>query len=131
MGEFYYAEIEAQFSKNHRNDDEGNYDERGATIAFRTAANGFNPGEYIENAEKFAKQENPFFFQRPKKKSSKFDIHNPDEMCYFEMQKVGKHMVASMLPKVCRIQNSFPDKKCTRFFEYILLLYPSLIFWLK
>ena len=116
LGEFYYAEIEAGFSKNHRSDDEGNRDERGATIVFRTSPDGFNPGEFIENAEKFALKQNPHFFQRPRKPSKKFDIHNPEETTYFEMAKVGKHMVAEMLPKVCKLP-ILNFKNCTYFLK--------------
>lgn len=97
LDEHYYAEIEATFSKNHRNDDEGNRDEKGATIPFRTSENGFNPGEFIENSEEYSCKENPHFFQRPLKK---LDIHDPKTKVYFGRQKVGKHLIADMLSQV-------------------------------
>ena len=103
LQEHYYAEIEGGFSKNHRDDDEGNRDEKGANIAFRTSPRGFNPGQFIEDEQKFARKDNQSFFQRPRVnrgKSKKFDIHDPNTKCWFENQKVGKHLVATMLPKV-------------------------------
>ena len=103
LQEHYYAEIEGGFSKNHRDDDEGNRDEKGANIAYRTSERGFNPGQFIEDEQKFARKDNQSFFQRPRVnrgKSKKFDIHDPNTKCWFENQKVGKHLVATMLPQV-------------------------------
>ena len=111
LEEFYYAEIQGGFSKNHRDDDEGSRDERGATIAFRTSEDGFNAGEFIDDQQKFSRRDNKFFFQKHRQ-NKQFNIHDPNEQTYYENQKVGKNLVASMLPKV---RTFTLESKMTRF----------------
>ena len=45
-----------------------------------------------------------YLFPKPKTSSKKFDIHNPEEMSWFESdRKVGKNMLSQMIPKLCQI----------------------------
>ena len=45
--EYFYSEIVAGFSKNHRADDEGSRSEKGCVIPFAESKKGFNPGRFI------------------------------------------------------------------------------------
>ena len=104
LDEYYYAEIEGGFSKNHRMDDEGSRADVGGTFPFRTSPDGFNPGLYMENFEKFLNPKNEYQLQKPMRESKDFNIHSPNYgprgKPFFENQKVGVHFVADMLPKV-------------------------------
>ena len=104
LDEYYYAEVEAGFSKNHRMDDEGSRAGVGGTFPFRTSPDGFNAGLYMENFEKFLNPKNEYQLQKPMRESKDFNIHSPNYgpngKPFFENQKVGVHFVADMLPKV-------------------------------
>ena len=66
LKEYYFAEIEGGFSKNHRTDDEGSREEKGSTIPFRISKKGLNPGQYLEDWMKTLNPNNPFLFQKPR-----------------------------------------------------------------
>ena len=104
LDEFYYKEVMGGFSKNHQMDDEGSRQDKGATIPFRASADGFNPGEFVEDFIHFLHPANEHIFQRPLRDCNQNDIHKdtfgPKAKPYFENQKVGVHFVANMLPKV-------------------------------
>ena len=97
--EYYYSEITGGFSKNHRDDDEGSRNGKGGTIPFAQSENGFNPGKFIEQVSSYM-TDIEFMFQRPRRKSKDFDIHNLETTTYFEKSKVGVHLVWDMMPKV-------------------------------
>ena len=100
--EYFYSEIEGGFGKNHRTDGKGRRSEKGGVIPFAVTDHGLNPGRFIEQvSEKMS--ENEFLFQRPRRESKYFDIHNPEVTTYFENSKVGVHLVGDMMPKVSNI----------------------------
>ena len=98
---FYYAKVGSERSKNHQRDDEDL--EIGGIIPFVTNERGLNGGLYMELSFQYLNPEIPAFFQKPKRESKKFNIHNPRTKIYYEKSKVGITFVAAMLPKLCQV----------------------------
>ena len=63
--------------------------------------NGVNPAEYLELYLSHLREDNPYFFQHPKRESKKFNIHDCDIKIYYENAKIRETYVGNMLPELC------------------------------
>ena len=100
--EHYFQESEGGFQKQHRSDDEGNRDAKGATIPNRVSKKGMNNFEYLQRYYTYLNDECEYMVQKPKSKNSKFDIHDLAQVTLYQGKnaKVGVKLVQDMLPKV-------------------------------
>ena len=100
----YYQKVQGEQSKNHQNDREDL--RKGGIIPFEANPYGLNPGLYIQTYLSALNEKNVYLFQRPIRRSLKFDkaIHLPETKCLFEENaKVGKNLVGKMLPTLTGI----------------------------
>ena len=117
----YIKHVKTEKDKNHA---EGTNSSIYGCIPFMDFADNFNPGEIFSFYMNFLPDdstkpgiEGGFLFPRPKMKSSKFNPHNPDEMCLYEANQrgllflygillidmlisVGRNQVYGMLPNL-------------------------------
>ena len=100
---YYYERVESERTKNHQNDDENLA--LGGIIPFFENERGLNNGLYLELFSTFLNEDYPTFFQRPKRRAKKFNIHKPKTKCYFDRSKVGRTFVSEMMPKLCEALN--------------------------
>ena len=98
----FYFKVLGERSKNHQNDSENI--ENAGIIPYQMDPNtGLNPGLFFELYRGLLNSNCPRLFQRARRSSETFNIHNLDENCLYENAPIGEHTINKMLPMLCGV----------------------------
>lgn len=98
----FFVKTCGEKSKNHQTDSE-NLKQAGI-IHFSQSAHGFNPGKTYEFYLNSLHEDNVYLFQRPRRPSKEFDLHDPSTITLFEPKaKLGVNTLAQTMPQLCTI----------------------------